>query len=353
MFVVEGEQAALPDAEVQVDFAGFCLEVECGVHHTLGRAGKSGVVMNGDDFDGELGERAEKDRLEGDGKGEAAQRVALAHALRGHDLGRKRASRASQEEPRVLGIGEVYQPPGWSKFGALEETLQHVLAVDAVKGVGHVDGEPRLGGAAFGGQQGLDHKVRDRVAVRRAHSQLDGGEILTDGKLAVRDGDRGGDLVENFAHSDGSDPLPARFRDADEPGGCEEVLATLIEVAVDNVVDEPCEASQADIVFEQRQEQVGGPAAGTWRGTGGEAANRGGNLLGRDDGSGGVGWQAREGVGVRALGVEVVHVADESVVVYGVGFLLGEALDRAAQVPVPHMLHDTLQEWVCSALPLV
>ena len=59
-FVVEGEQAALPDAEGQVDFAGFCLEVECGVHHTLGRAGKSGVVMYGDDFDGKLGERAEK-----------------------------------------------------------------------------------------------------------------------------------------------------------------------------------------------------------------------------------------------------------------------------------------------------
>ena len=59
LFVVEGEQAALPDAEVQVDCAGFCLEVECGVHHTLGRAGESSVVMNGDDFDGELGERAE------------------------------------------------------------------------------------------------------------------------------------------------------------------------------------------------------------------------------------------------------------------------------------------------------
>ena len=149
-----------------------------------------------------------------------------------------------------------------------------MLAVDAVKGVGHVDGEPGLGGAAFGGQQGLDHEVRDRVAVGRAHSQLDGGEVLTDGKLAVRDGDRGGDLVESFAHSDGSNPLLAGFRDANEPGGCEEVLATLIEVAVDDVVDEPCEASQADIVFEQRQEQVGGPAAGTWRGTSGEAADR-------------------------------------------------------------------------------
>ena len=160
----------------------------------------------------------------------------------------------------MLGIGEVYQPPGWSKFRALEETLQHVLAVDAVKGVGHVDGEPGLGGAAFGGQQGLDHEVRDRVAVGCAHSQLDGGEVLTDGKLAVRDG---GDLVENFAHSDGSNPILAGFRDANEPGGCEEVLTTLIEVAVDDVVDEPCEASQADIVFEQRQEQVGGPAAGT------------------------------------------------------------------------------------------
>ena len=65
-------------------------------------------------------------------------------------------------------------------------------------------------------------------------------------------------------------------------------------------------------------------------------------MLGRDDGAGGVGWQARKGVGVRALGVEVAHVADEGVVIHGVDFLLGEALDRAAQVPVPHVLDDTL-----------
>ncbi len=87
-------------------------------------------------------------------------------------------------------------------------------------------------------------------------------------KLVVRDGDRGGDLVlvENFAHSDGSDPLLARFRDADEPGGCEEILATLIEAAVGDVVDEPREASAAGAGRRSSR--------WTWRGTSGEAADR-------------------------------------------------------------------------------